>query len=137
MGLPQIPFGQGFACNKCNAHLDTLGYHARICKVGGDLTRRHNQIRDSICKACHMAGWNPRPEKPGLIANTNERPADIFILSLNNGKACAADVAVTHALPNKLHNECSTGKNNEKESPKIHEFQFNNNSGNYNFPRHE
>ena len=51
-----------------------------------------------------MAGWNPRMEKPGLIHNSNDRPADVFVPSLNNGISCAADVAVTHALqPNAIH----------------------------------
>ena len=59
-----------------------------------------------------MAGWSPRPEKPGLIANSKERPGDVFIPSLINGKSCAADVAVTHALqPKFIHNaaEVSAG----------------------------
>ncbi len=46
---------------------------------------------------------SPRLEKHGLIANSNDRPADIYITHLNNGKPCAADIAVTHALqPNKI-----------------------------------
>jgi hypothetical protein len=45
-----------------------------------------------------MAGWNPRPEKYGLIANSKERPGDVFVPALHNGKPCAADVAITHAL---------------------------------------
>ena len=52
-----------------------------------------------------MAGWNPRPEKPGLIVNANDRLAEIFIPSLHNGKSCAADVAITHALqPSSISN---------------------------------
>ena len=98
MGIPLVPTGKMFDCNKCGAIIDASGYHALTCKSGGDLIHRHNTIRDTIGKACQMAGWNPRLEKPGWIANTNDRPADIYIPSLTNGKSCAADVAVTHAL---------------------------------------
>ena len=50
-----------------------------------------------------MAGWNPRSEKPGLVANYNGRPADVFIPSYTNGIPCTADIAVTHALqPNSI-----------------------------------
>ena len=98
MGIPLVPTGKMFDCNKCGAIIDASGYHALTCKSGGDLIHRHNTIRDTIGKACQMAGWNPRLEKPGLIANTNDRPADIYIPSLTNGNSCAADVAVTHAL---------------------------------------
>ena len=52
-----------------------------------------------------MAGWNPCPETHGLVAKTNDRPADVFIPSLHNGKPCAADVAITHAMqPNYISN---------------------------------
>ena len=95
MGLPQIPTGDAYACNQCGAYLDPYGYHALTCRYGGDLIHRHNRVRDSIKKACQMAGWNPILEKPGLIPNSNERPADIFNPSLTNGKV----VRVTSRLP--------------------------------------
>ena len=88
--------------------------HRILCIAiqGGDVIIRHNALRNTILKACTMAGWNPRPEKPGLIAKSKERPGDVFIPSLNNGKSCATDVAVTHALqPKFIHNaaEVSAG----------------------------
>jgi hypothetical protein len=104
LGLPQLPSGHAFTCNQCGVQLDTLGYHALTCKSGGDLIYRHNTIRDAINKACLMAGWTPKLEKAGLIENSNDRPADVFIPSFHNGKSCAVDVAVTHALqPNAIN----------------------------------
>jgi hypothetical protein len=98
LGLRQFTSKNQMRCNKCDSVLDEYGYHALTCKHGGDLTHRHNAVRDVILKSCQMAGWSPGSETPGLIANSDERPADIFIPHHTNGKSCAADIAVTHAL---------------------------------------
>ncbi len=56
MGIPLVPTGKMFDCNKCGAIIDASGYHALTCKAGGNLIHRHNSIRDTIGKACQMAG---------------------------------------------------------------------------------
>ena len=40
----------GTAGNLCGQALDAQGQHARICKVGGAIVRRHDRIRDWLAK---------------------------------------------------------------------------------------
>ena len=64
LGLPVSPTDRIYACKKCGTTLDPLGYHALTCRHGSDLICRHNIIRDTIQKACVMAGLNPGLKNP-------------------------------------------------------------------------
>ena len=41
--------------------LDPLGHHAVICRRGGDVVMRHNQLRDAIVDFCHSACLGVHP----------------------------------------------------------------------------
>ena len=46
--------------------LDSKADHATKCKRGGDLIRRHNNIRDVIYHMCRQAGLSPVLEKTNM-----------------------------------------------------------------------
>jgi hypothetical protein len=57
--------------------MDTLGDHAMVCRRGGDLTKRHDRVRDLLLKAAHAAGIRTAKENPRLLPSGGLRPGDI------------------------------------------------------------
>ena len=55
-------FSADSKCPFCHHDQGTCrsGYHATVCKVNGDLTRRHNAIRDTIFRMASQAALSPR-----------------------------------------------------------------------------
>ena len=64
-------------CTLCGRDLRG-GYHNRTCGVGGGLVGVHNSLRDLVHKCCANAGVQCRTERPGLLIDGEEKPADIF-----------------------------------------------------------
>ena len=56
---------------------------------------RHDKIRDQIFSAAQQASLNPLMERPNLIADSQSRPADIYIDNFMDGRKIAFDVSVT------------------------------------------
>ena len=55
---------------------------------------RHDRIRDNIFKEAQHASLNPTKEMPGLIPNSQSRPADVYIGNWVDGRKIAFDVSV-------------------------------------------
>ena len=86
-------------CQLCGALMDKHGDHVAVCRCGGDMTRRHNRIRDTLADLLGSSGWKPDVEKNGLLplrqeeereeadpdhvpalgARSKRRPADVFV----------------------------------------------------------
>jgi len=89
-------------CPKCDAILDTHGYHAGMCMAGGERTLRHNALRDLVHSWAERGCLRPEREKAGLLlpqrpddaASARRRPADVFLPSFL-GRPTALDFAVT------------------------------------------
>ena len=62
----------------CGKALDPYGDHADSCYLlVGMRTRRHNIVNDEGCMApARQAGLTPTAEEPGLVEDSNGRPAD-------------------------------------------------------------
>jgi hypothetical protein len=83
-------------CPKCKATCcDQQGYHALVCRHGGNLGVRHNALRDVIFKYAQRSAMGPRVEQR-VTPGSNRRHADILLPSSGHGVVC--DVAVTHPL---------------------------------------
>eukprot|EP00662_Eupelagonemidae_sp_cell21_P056626 gene56626-biopygen49091 len=75
-----VPICEGEAvCPLCTSHVPDLGLHAIKCKNGGDITFRHDQLRDIVWRLCKAAGLRPEVEKVGLLPGTLSRPADVYL----------------------------------------------------------
>eukprot|EP00662_Eupelagonemidae_sp_cell21_P057790 gene57790-biopygen112413 len=75
-----VPICEGDAvCPLCTSHVPDLGLHAIKCKNGGDITFRHDQLRDIVWRLCKAAGLRPEVEKVGLLPGTLSRPADVYL----------------------------------------------------------
>ena len=71
------------------------GRHLESCKVGAGPTHVHNAVRDTLRACAANAGFNSRTEEPGLIDNSDQRPADVYIEAWGPGGAdLSVDVAV-------------------------------------------
>ena len=55
---------------RCGAHMDELGRHAATCRTGGNLSKRHNRIRDAIMPA--LKGLADSVEKEVIIPELAE-----------------------------------------------------------------
>ena len=97
LGIDQLP-SPGSECPVCHKWQDPGGYHALTCGKGGHLTNRHHGIRNVLFNHCQEAGLLPQDEAPGLIPNSADRPADIYLPTVANGKGLVLDVAITHPL---------------------------------------
>ena len=94
LGLPLLKPGECRATN-CDNPNDALGDHAMHCRDDNGLkARRHDQLRDSIFKEAQHASLDPKKEMPGLILNSQSRPADVFIPNWIDGRKMAFDVSV-------------------------------------------
>ena len=79
----------------CNQQIDTHGDHAMHCHDDNGLKAgRHDRIRDCIYKEAQHASLNPMKEMPGLVPNSQSRPADVYIANWVDGRKMAFDVSV-------------------------------------------
>ena len=97
----------------CGGVRDVRGIHDRSCTAGGDITARHNAVRDAIHKFACRGRLAPVLERAGLLSDASllvdlRRPADILIEGALNGQVgvggpqpldrLALDVKVINAL---------------------------------------
>ena len=89
------------ACPLCPGNsLDSLGYHCVTCKRGGDVTLRHNAIRDVLFSTFRRAGLSSHLEVGRGWGQDCSRthPVDILVTNWDNGISAAFDVTVTSPL---------------------------------------
>ena len=94
LGLDLLDPGECRALN-CAHNSDAKGDHAMHCHDDNGLkSNRHNQIRDNVYREAQHASLNPTKEMPGLILNSQSRPADIYVANWIDGRKTAFDVSV-------------------------------------------
>ncbi|KAL5516534.1 hypothetical protein EMCRGX_G001894 [Ephydatia muelleri] len=88
-------------CPLCpESMLDPLCHHSVTCKRGGDVTNRHNLLRNAIYEACHQASLSVRLEVGGGLGRDKAltRPADILVSNPSGSASAAYDITVTSPL---------------------------------------
>jgi hypothetical protein len=65
---------------------------------GGDITRRHNAIRDAIFYECRKAAFSSSLEHMHLLPGSGAKPADIFVKNFQQGKDFCFDASVVSSL---------------------------------------
>lgn len=65
-------------CARCKSPMDRHGHHAVTCKFGGNVSRRHNALRDCFFKFCKQARITASKER-GANYRDKTRPADILL----------------------------------------------------------
>ena len=93
LGLDLLKAGECRATN-CDQINDAKGDHAMHCQDDNGLkSYRHDRLRDKIFMEAH-ASLNPTKEMPGLVLDSQSRPADVYIGNWIDGRKMAFDVSV-------------------------------------------
>jgi hypothetical protein len=74
------------------------GDHELSCTGGKRLVKRYDVIRNALGKKARDAGFDVTIEEVGLIANTEERPADVSISNWEYGMDFCIDDTVINPL---------------------------------------
>ena len=93
--------GNLMACPLCPGNsLDPLGYHCVTCKRGGNVTFRHNALRNVLFNTFRRAGLSSHLEVGSGWGqeSSRTRPADILVTNWDNGISAAFDVTVASPL---------------------------------------
>jgi hypothetical protein len=101
LGLPVVP--ESFCC-PCGALFDFFGDHAVMCGTGGDVSTRHNQLRDLIFKMLVRTCGKGRVEleTKGIIPGSCKRPGDITVKGWSCGRDLVLDVTCRHGLQSQI-----------------------------------
>ena len=94
-------FSEDSKCPFCHHDQGRSGHHATVCKVNGNLTRRHNANRDTIFCMASQAALSPYLEKPYILPGIKQKPADIYIPNWSRGEPLAMDIPVVS--PTQVH----------------------------------
>ena len=86
-------------CSRCDQVLTQRCDHATRCHGGGDITVRHNGLRDECYYRCLSASMPAEREISGLLpSDPRRRPADVFLPTCPGLGPVALDFAVTCPL---------------------------------------
>ena len=94
-------------CPFCGMVLDTKGIHAASCTAGGDISFRHDKVRNILFRFCCREHLRPELEKAEVLDDEGvfvdlRRPADVmingFLASSRGTERVALDVQVINAL---------------------------------------
>jgi hypothetical protein len=86
-------------CPKCDQVLGATAAHAVSCRGGGDITVRHNSLRDECFYRCLAAGFQAEREESGLLpSDPLRRPGDVVVRAFPGSGPAALDFAVTCPL---------------------------------------
>lgn len=94
LGLPLFAETQAVECPLCKEAADPYGDHFVNCNKNG-WTRRHNALRDELCRNLTIGGINHFKEP---IAVQRDRPADILLLGWDKGTDVCVDLTITNPL---------------------------------------
>ena len=103
--------GTQIVCPFCpSKSLDTLGYHCVTFQCGGDVTTRHNALRNVLHTTFHRAGLFAHLEQGSGWSDdkSRSRPADILVANWDRGLSAAFDISVTSPLNPSLIVEAGT-----------------------------
>ena len=118
LGLSLLKPGE-FKAISCDQDDDEKGDHAMHCKDDNGLKGgRHDRLWDNIFKEAQHASLNPKKEMPGLVPNSQSRPADIYIENLVDGKKMAFDVSVVSPTQNAVLHRAADNAASAIEMPK-------------------
>jgi len=101
--------------------LDAQGTHALCsCIYGGDKTRRHNAVCDTIEQFGRMAKRSVRREVKAGTGNGKSRPGDVVFLNCgSNGTHVYTDVTLTYTgQPSKSYN-MTAGEDTEGDAKRV------------------
>ena len=108
---PPPPFGMSdtkpSSCLLCLGKiLDPLCHHSTTCKRGGDVTTRHNRLRNTIYSACHRASSSASLEAgSGCSDGFQTRLADILVTTWGIKGSATFDVTVIFLLYSSIASE--------------------------------
>ena len=89
-------------CPLCpKSMLDPLCHHiVSPASVGGDVTKRHNLLRNAVYEACCQASLSVRLEAAGGLGKDKAltRPADVLVSNPSGSASAAYDITVTSPL---------------------------------------
>ena len=97
----------GGPCRFCGAVLDGKGVHCASCMAGGDVSLRHNRVRNIVYRYSCRAQLNAELEKAGVLDEDGvfidlSRPADVMVDEMDGlsrgSERLALDVKVINAL---------------------------------------
>jgi hypothetical protein len=91
-------------CSRAGAISGVEGDHELSCTGGKRLVKRHDAVRNALGKEARDAGFDVKIEEVGLIANTEERPADVLISNWEYGMDFCIDVTVINPLAEAYYN---------------------------------
>jgi hypothetical protein len=98
-GLPI--FANNSKCH-CGSTMDKFGDHAIHCKKKGNLTRRHDHVRDILYSFLQAASIPARKEVLGYFAGKKSRVGDLVLpfggSGLNSESECLYDVTIHSSL---------------------------------------
>ena len=83
---------------ECHGTADQFGDHQVGCGGNADRIWRHDAIRDALFVAAQSAELAPTREAPGVVADSQSRPADILLPTWHRGRPAALDVHVISPL---------------------------------------
>jgi hypothetical protein len=106
MGIPI--FAQRATCH-CGMTLDMYGDHALHCKNKGNITHRHDHVRDIFFRFLQIASVPVSKEVVGFKAGQKSRVGDLILYfggnGLNTDSQCLFDVTIYSSLyDNRLQN---------------------------------
>jgi hypothetical protein len=85
-------------CSRAGVISGVEGDNELSCTGGKRLVKRHDAVRNALGKEARGAGIDVKIEEVGLIANTEERPADVFISNWEYGMDFCIYVTVINPL---------------------------------------
>lgn len=97
----------GDACGFCGAAMDCKGIHPSSCTAGGDITMRHNDVRNIVYRYGRRGCLNAELEKAGVLDEPGvlvslSRPADVmvdeFAVGARSAERIALDIKIVNAL---------------------------------------
>lgn len=100
-----VGVGESKSCCKCQAHLDSQGYHAITCPKNYDMTARHNHLRDLIVKLLFEGKHGSVSKEPTHLFKDSNIRADVLSRTLRAGlHKIALDACVTSPMqPDIIH----------------------------------
>ncbi len=98
LGCPILPAPIQCPAKDCDKKLDIYGHHAVRCHSQGEITIRHNRLRDLVFRKCESALLQPLKEPAGMLRDCGLKPADVGIPNFIRHKPLATDLAVTDPM---------------------------------------